>query len=133
MTMNLTEKCRGWFQWQASEFGKSIVLWNVLQTKFWKRKLGAEKKKKVPNIVLLENTNEKMKVNGAYWSFTYLRECVQALFLMSLVMRAFHFVERFHMTSWRPIILVFRNIETTPMLLVEINPVKAFFCSNYFA
>ena len=68
----------------------------------------------------------------APWSFTYLHECVQAVFLMSLVMRTFHCVERFHMTSWRPMILVFRNIETTPipqLLLFETNLVKAFFCS----
>ena len=40
------------------------------------------------------------------------------------------------MTSWRAMILVFRNIETTPipqMLLFETNPVKTFFCSNQFA
>ena len=45
-------------------------------------------------------------------------------------MRALHCVERFHVTSWRPMILVFRNIETTfipQMLLFETNLVKAFF------
>ena len=76
-----------------------------------------------------ENTNEKNESEwwAPYWSFVYLSERVQAVFLMSLVMRVFHCVERFHMTSWRPMILVFRNNE---MLVFETNPVKAFFCSN---
>ena len=46
---------------------------------------------------------------------------------MSLVMRAFHCVERFHMTSWRPMILVFRKIDVHPTdVVVRNKPRKGF-------
>ena len=54
-------------------------------------------------------------------------ECVQAVSLMSLVMRAFHCVERFHMTSWRPVILVFRNNRNDAHVVVQNKPRKGFF------
>ena len=76
MTMNLIEKCRGWFLWQASEFGKSIVLWHLLQPKILKVEVGRrKKKKKVQNTVLLENTKEKNESEwwAPYWS---LHTCV---------------------------------------------------------
>ena len=86
------------------------------------------------NTVLLENAKEKNESEcwAQYWSFAYLRKCVLAIFLVSLVIRVFHCVERFHMTSWRPMIPVYRNNEMTPMLMFETKPVKAFFCSNPF-
>ena len=74
MTMNLTEKCRGWFLWQTSEFGKSIVLWHVLQTKILKVEVGRRKKKKVQKTVLLENINGK---DESEWRRTeVLRTCM---------------------------------------------------------
>ena len=46
---------------------------------------------------------------------------------MSLVMRAFHCVECFHMTSWWPMILVFRNIDVHPTdVVVRNKPRKGF-------
>ena len=41
--------------------------------KFWKRKLGAEKKKKVQNTVLLENANEK---DESEWRREVLHTCM---------------------------------------------------------
>ena len=66
MTMNLIEKCRGWFLWQASEFGKSIVLWHLLQTKILKAEVGRRKKKKrkCKTQFYLKILKKKMKVNG---------------------------------------------------------------------
>ena len=136
MTMNLTEKCRGWFLWQTSEFGKSIVLWHVLQTKILKAEVGRRKKKEsAKDSSTWKYQRKRWKWIALYWSFTYLHECVQAVFLMSLSNEGFALCRTFsrdvmaandtgvpkHWNDVHPTDVVVRNKPGKDFFFVPIN------------